>query len=91
MEHGWCGSVVELPPVNLVNQEVMVGFQLLPHSENRHVQFERFVVAAGENTHPVADGSLAVVVCTLALCSAESQERILQAVRRVLRPVSVSV
>ncbi|XP_059538836.1 N6-adenosine-methyltransferase TMT1A [Myotis daubentonii] len=55
-------------------------------AENRHVQFERFVVAAGENMHPVADGSMDVVVCTLVLCSVENQERILQEVRRVLRP-----
>ncbi|XP_014313734.1 methyltransferase-like protein 7A [Myotis lucifugus] len=55
-------------------------------AENRHVQFERFVVAAGEDMHPVADGSMDVVVCTLVLCSVENQERILQEVRRVLRP-----
>ncbi|XP_070266339.1 thiol S-methyltransferase TMT1A [Myotis yumanensis] len=55
-------------------------------AENRHVQFERFVVAAGENMHPVADDSMDVVVCTLVLCSVENQERILQEVRRVLRP-----
>lgn len=58
-------------------------------AENRHVQFERFVVAAGENMHPVADGSMDVVVCTLVLCSVENQERILQEVRRVLRPGGV--
>nr|XP_035952260.1 methyltransferase-like protein 7A [Halichoerus grypus] len=57
-------------------------------AENRHLQFERFVVAAGENMPQVADGSMDVVVCTLVLCSVESQERILQEVRRVLRPVS---
>ncbi|KAF3826243.1 thiol S-methyltransferase TMT1A [Mirounga angustirostris] len=55
-------------------------------AENRHLQFERFVVAAGENMPQVADGSMDVVVCTLVLCSVESQERILQEVRRVLRP-----
>lgn len=59
-------------------------------AENRHLQFERFVVAAGEDMHPVADGSMDVVVCTLVLCSVENQERILQEVCRVLRPVSVS-
>nr|XP_008510649.1 PREDICTED: methyltransferase-like protein 7A [Equus przewalskii] len=55
-------------------------------AENRHVQFERFVVAAGENMHQVADGSADAVVCTLVLCSVENQEQILQEVRRVLRP-----
>uniref|UniRef100_G1PNU2 Methyltransferase type 11 domain-containing protein n=1 Tax=Myotis lucifugus TaxID=59463 RepID=G1PNU2_MYOLU len=54
-------------------------------AENRHVQFERFVVAAGEDMHPVADGSMDVVVCTLVLCSVENQERILQEACRVLR------
>uniref|UniRef100_A0A8C4LNA1 Methyltransferase type 11 domain-containing protein n=1 Tax=Equus asinus TaxID=9793 RepID=A0A8C4LNA1_EQUAS len=57
-------------------------------AENRHVQFECFVVAAGENMHQVADGSVDVVVCTLVLCSVENQEQILQEVCRVLRPVS---
>ncbi|XP_036732861.2 N6-adenosine-methyltransferase TMT1A isoform X1 [Manis pentadactyla] len=55
-------------------------------AENRHLQFERFVVAAGENMHQVADGSMDVVVCTLVLCSVKNQEQILQEVRRVLRP-----
>uniref|UniRef100_U3CZ96 Methyltransferase-like protein 7A n=1 Tax=Callithrix jacchus TaxID=9483 RepID=U3CZ96_CALJA len=54
-------------------------------AENRHLQFERFVVAAGENMHQVADGSMDVVVCTLVLCSVENQEHILREVRRVLR------
>lgn len=55
-------------------------------AKNQHLQFERFVVAAGENMQQVADGSVDVVVCTLVLCSVESQERILQEVCRVLRP-----
>lgn len=55
-------------------------------AENRHLQFERFVVAAGENMHQVADGSVDVVVCTLVLCSVNSQEKILREVHRVLRP-----
>uniref|UniRef100_A0A8C9CYU5 Methyltransferase type 11 domain-containing protein n=1 Tax=Panthera leo TaxID=9689 RepID=A0A8C9CYU5_PANLE len=52
-------------------------------AENRHLQFERFVVAAGENMHQVADGSMDVVVCTLVLCSVQNQEQILQEVCRV--------
>uniref|UniRef100_A0A8I5TXM7 Methyltransferase type 11 domain-containing protein n=1 Tax=Pongo abelii TaxID=9601 RepID=A0A8I5TXM7_PONAB len=55
-------------------------------AENRHLQFERFVVAAGENMHQVADGSVDVVVCTLVLCSVKNQEQILREVCRVLRP-----
>nr|XP_019580128.1 PREDICTED: methyltransferase-like protein 7A [Rhinolophus sinicus] len=55
-------------------------------AENRHLQFERFLVAAGENMCPVASGSMDVVVCTLVLCSVESQEQILREVCRVLRP-----
>lgn len=60
-------------------------------AKNQHVQFERFVVAAGENMHPVADGSMDVVVCTLVLCSVKNQEQFLQEVYRVLRPVSWGV
>ncbi|KAK7800552.1 hypothetical protein U0070_006739 [Myodes glareolus] len=55
-------------------------------SENRQLQFERFVVAAGENMSQVADGSVDVVVCTLVLCSVKNQEKILREVCRVLRP-----
>lgn len=57
-------------------------------AENRHLQFERFVVAAGENMDQVADGSVDVVVCTLVLCSVENQEQILHEACTVLRPVS---
>lgn len=55
-------------------------------AENRHLQFEQFVVAPGENMHQVADGSVDVVVCTLVLCSVKNQEQILREVCRVLRP-----
>ncbi|XP_038935266.1 methyltransferase-like protein 7A isoform X2 [Rattus norvegicus] len=55
-------------------------------AENRHLQFERFLVAVGEDMHQVADGSVDVVVCTLVLCSVKSQEKILREVCRVLRP-----
>uniref|UniRef100_A0A0D9R0W8 Thiol methyltransferase 1A n=1 Tax=Chlorocebus sabaeus TaxID=60711 RepID=A0A0D9R0W8_CHLSB len=55
-------------------------------AENRHLQFERFVIAARENMHQVADGSVDVVVCTLVLCSVKNQEQILREVCRVLRP-----
>ncbi|XP_042524657.1 methyltransferase-like protein 7A isoform X1 [Dipodomys spectabilis] len=54
--------------------------------ESRHLQFERFVVAAGEDMREVADGSVDVVVCTLVLCSVRNPEQILREVHRVLRP-----
>lgn len=57
-------------------------------AENRHLQFEHFFVAAGENMHQVADNSMDVVVCTLVLCSVKNQEQFLHEVCRVLRPVS---
>ncbi|XP_065744241.1 thiol S-methyltransferase TMT1A-like [Phocoena phocoena] len=57
-------------------------------AENRHLQFEHFLVAAGEDLHQVADDSMDVVVCTLVLCSVKNQERILQEVCRVRRPVN---
>ncbi|EDL04096.1 mCG20149, isoform CRA_b [Mus musculus] len=55
-------------------------------AENRQLQFERFVVAAGEDMHQVTDGSVDVVVCTLVLCSVKNQEKILREVCRVLKP-----
>ncbi|KAL1766114.1 methyltransferase 7A, partial [Sigmodon hispidus] len=53
-------------------------------SENEQQQFKRFVVAARDNMHQVADGSVEVVVCTLVLCSVKNQ-KILRQVCRVLR------
>ncbi|XP_052496505.1 putative methyltransferase-like protein 7A [Budorcas taxicolor] len=58
-------------------------------AQNPHLQFECFIVAAGENMHQVATGSMDVVVCTLVLCSVKNQEQILQEVCRVLRPMSM--
>ncbi|KAM6214414.1 LOW QUALITY PROTEIN: thiol S-methyltransferase TMT1A-like [Rhynchocyon petersi] len=65
-------------------------FLIKSMAENRHLQFERFVVAAGENMPQVVDGSMDVVVCTLVLCSVVSQEQILREVYRVLRPREMS-
>ncbi|KAJ1061930.1 hypothetical protein K5549_002965 [Capra hircus] len=47
------------------------------------------LMAARENMHQVATGSMDVVVCTLVICSVKNQEQILQEVCRVLRPVNV--
>lgn len=57
-------------------------------AENRHVQYEQFVVAAGEDMKGLEDGCMDVVVSTLVLCSVQSPRRVLQEVQRVLRPVS---
>lgn len=57
-------------------------------AENRHLEYERFVVAFGEDMKQLADGSMDVVVCTLVLCSVQSPRKVLQEVQRVLRPVS---
>ncbi|KAB1270019.1 Methyltransferase-like protein 7A [Camelus dromedarius] len=65
-----------------------LGWALGPTS--KHLQFKRFVVAAGENTHQVAGCSMDVVVCTLVLCSVKNQKQILQEVRRVQRPIGPS-
>ncbi|XP_014414665.1 methyltransferase-like protein 7B isoform X1 [Camelus ferus] len=56
-------------------------------AENRHLEYERFVVAFGEDMKQLADGSMDVVVCTLVLCSVQSPRKVLQEVHRVLRPV----
>ncbi|ELR48995.1 thiol S-methyltransferase TMT1B [Bos mutus] len=58
-------------------------------AENRHLEYERFVVAFGEDMRQLADGSMDAVVSTLVLCSVESPKRVLQEVRRVLRPGGV--
>ncbi|XP_047642800.1 thiol S-methyltransferase METTL7B [Phacochoerus africanus] len=55
-------------------------------AENRHLEYERFVVAFGEDMKELADGSMDVVVSTLVLCSVQSPKRVLQEVQRVLRP-----
>ncbi|KAF5928406.1 thiol S-methyltransferase TMT1B [Diceros bicornis minor] len=58
-------------------------------AENRHLQYEQFVVASGEDMKQLADSSMDVVVSTLVLCSVESPKRVLQEVQRVLRPGGV--
>ncbi|XP_027397940.1 methyltransferase-like protein 7B [Bos indicus x Bos taurus] len=58
-------------------------------AENRHLEYERFVVAFGEDMRQLADGSMDAVVSTLVLCSVENPKRVLQEVRRVLRPGGV--
>ncbi|KAM4701089.1 thiol S-methyltransferase TMT1A-like isoform 1-T1 [Discoglossus pictus] len=55
-------------------------------AENEHVDFERFVVASGENMSQVEDASVDVVICTLVLCSVHNVDGVLSEVLRVLRP-----
>ncbi|XP_059969924.1 LOW QUALITY PROTEIN: thiol S-methyltransferase TMT1B [Mesoplodon densirostris] len=56
---------------------------------NRHLEYERLVLAFGEDMRQLASGSMDVVVSTLVLCSVQSPKRVLQEVRRVLRPGGV--
>ncbi|XP_049737529.1 thiol S-methyltransferase METTL7B [Elephas maximus indicus] len=58
-------------------------------AENKHLEYEQFVVASGEDMRQLADGSMDVVVCTLVLCSVDSPKKVLQEVHRVLRPGGV--
>lgn len=58
-------------------------------AENQHIQFQAFVVAAGENMAQIPSGSMDIVICTLVLCSVDNIEGILAEAHRVLRPVSV--
>lgn len=58
-------------------------------SKNRHLRYERFLEAAGEDLQPVPSGSVDVVVCTLVLCSVHDVSAVLREVLRVLRPVSI--
>ncbi|XP_044535297.1 methyltransferase-like protein 7B [Gracilinanus agilis] len=55
-------------------------------AKNKHLQYEQFLVAPGEDMSQVADGSMDVVVCTLVLCSVQSPKKVLQEVQRVLKP-----
>ncbi|XP_027710888.1 methyltransferase-like protein 7B [Vombatus ursinus] len=55
-------------------------------TKNKHLQYEEFLVAPGEDMRQVADESMDVVVCTLVLCTVQSPKKVLQEVQRVLRP-----
>ncbi|NXR74424.1 MET7A protein, partial [Pycnonotus jocosus] len=54
--------------------------------KNQHLQYEQFLVAAGEDLGQVPSGSVDAVVCTLVLCSVHSVSNTLREVLRVLRP-----
>ncbi|XP_036426693.1 methyltransferase-like protein 7A [Colossoma macropomum] len=54
--------------------------------KNDHLVYENFVVAPGEDLRVVEDNSMDVVVCTLVLCSVKNTPKVIQEVKRVLRP-----
>lgn len=56
---------------------------------NKHLTYDKFIVAFGEDMKVVPDDSVDVVVCTLVLCSVRNVQQVLQEVRRVLKTVSV--
>lgn len=56
---------------------------------NKHLTYDTFMVASGENMKEVKDESVDVVVCTLVLCSVSNVRQVLKEVRRVLRTVSL--
>ncbi|XP_053144519.1 putative methyltransferase-like protein 7A [Hemicordylus capensis] len=61
-------------------------YLLKSEAESKHLHFEDFLVASGENLHQVADSSVDVVVATLVLCSVSNVQAVLKEVLRVLRP-----
>lgn len=58
---------------------------------NAHLTYEEVAVISGENMEEFEDESVDVVVGTLVLCSVRNVPQVLREVRRVLRPVSLTV
>lgn len=58
---------------------------------NTHLTYDEFIIVSGEDMKGVKDESVDVVVCTLVLCSVRNVPRVLQEVRRVLKPVRLNV
>ncbi len=58
---------------------------------NAHLTYSEFRVVSGEDMKDVKDESVDVVVCTLVLCSVRNVPRVLREVRRILRPLSLSL
>lgn len=58
---------------------------------NAHLTYEEVAVVSGENMEEFEDESVDVVVGTLVLCSVQNVTQVLREVRRVLRPVSLTV
>lgn len=57
---------------------------------NQHLTYDAFLILSAEDMNGVQDESVDVVVSTLVLCSVSNVQKVLQEVRRVLRPVSLS-
>lgn len=57
---------------------------------NDQFEFEKFVVASGEDLGAVSDSSVDVVVSTLVLCSVKDTKRVLEEAHRILKPVCES-
>ncbi|XP_029948590.1 methyltransferase-like protein 7A [Salarias fasciatus] len=52
---------------------------------NKHLTYDAFLEASGEDLRQLRDESVDVVVCTLVLCSVRSVQQVLQEARRVLK------
>ncbi|XP_071351340.1 thiol S-methyltransferase TMT1A-like [Trachinotus anak] len=52
---------------------------------NKHLTYDKFIVASGEDMKEVQDESVDVVVCTLVLCSVRDVQQVIAEIRRVLR------
>lgn len=61
---------------------------LMRKSSNKSIIFHEFVEGFGEDMSIFPDNSFDIVVCTLTLCSVQSQESVIKEVHRVLKPVS---
>uniref|UniRef100_V9LBR7 Methyltransferase-like protein 7A n=1 Tax=Callorhinchus milii TaxID=7868 RepID=V9LBR7_CALMI len=55
-------------------------------AQNKHLTFQRFLVAKGEDLSQVDSGSVDAVVCTLVLCTVTDTDKVLKEILRVLRP-----
>lgn len=54
------------------------------------ITIKKVVTGIAENMVEIQDNSVAVVVCTLTLCSVQDIPKVLQEVKRVLKPVSIA-
>lgn len=57
-------------------------------SQFSHVTIKKVITGFAEDLSEIEDNSLAIVVCTLTLCSVQDVEAVLREVKRVLKPVS---
>ncbi|KFQ43829.1 Methyltransferase-like 7A, partial [Nestor notabilis] len=86
-----CGANFQFypPGCKVTCTDINPNFQqslLRSMNKNKHVSYEQFLVAAGEDLHQVPSGSMDAVVCTLVLCSVRNVNGTLKEALRVLRP-----